>query len=469
MKLFWIHAFLLLLLLLSPISLKAEPVEGHSHHHLLLVHGIGGDRSHFAHTGEALSNALSAQNPSTHYPHHYFEYETENDEKTPYEFAQDLQRKIQSLIESENFQEDDRISLVMHSQGGLVGSIWLFQSMRETPGFGTPETLEHIDAFITVGSPFWGAKTAEWGAAVERLTAQFNIDVLEPFGKKQLELMSFGSDMIFDFRNALVSPDSRQDIVALKDKVRWLNIAGVANLLNPLGIFVSGTDQYEDDGAVPLTSARFNFLYNQSLNETYEAGDRVLLDQVREVDLAPFRLVNAMHLSPLPEVKEFAGIVQAPSACLKDAYCEHPSFSLIWKHILGKPVPEGKNNLKGFKTFLLDLNVRLPRALDYECSDIKVRLTRLNGKTLKGSGIAVKKFYELYSSGVRKSQKYKNHCRMYYTGSIEDFPKNAPKALLIQFEGVQLKSRLIEMRLRESYSSYVDINLVVDSKEDLSV
>ena len=86
-----------------------------------------------------------------------------DNEKTPYDFAKDVTAIIKKTTESNHFKDEDKISLIMHSQGGLIGSIWMFQSLMSTEGYGSPEEIEHLDSFITLGSPFWGAKSAQWG------------------------------------------------------------------------------------------------------------------------------------------------------------------------------------------------------------------------------------------------------------------------------------------------------------------
>jgi len=280
-------------------------------HVIFLIHGIGGDKTHFGYMSKALSKILNKKDPSTKYIIRSIEYDTGNNEKTPYDFARDVDLVIKRTTASDNFKKEDKISLIMHSQGGLIGSIWMFQSLKSTPGYSTPETIEQLDSFITLGAPFWGAKSAQWGSELKGLAENFGVDVPLPYGKKELEQMSFGSDMIFDFRMAMIDPQHQYYIDYLRENVRFINIVGVADLLNPLGIFISGSKKYEDDGAVPLSSARFNFLYSQHVDD-YEEGHKLLLDNVREVKLAPYVVVNAMHRSPLPELSNFAGIAQIP-------------------------------------------------------------------------------------------------------------------------------------------------------------
>ena len=109
----------------------------------------------------------------------------------------------------------------------------MFQSLKGNPDYSPPEVIEQLDAFITLGTPFWGAKIAVWGAEMKALTRQLGINIPVPFGKNQLDQMSFGSDMIYDFRQALIDSEHRHHIEYLRERVRFLNVVGVADVLNP--------------------------------------------------------------------------------------------------------------------------------------------------------------------------------------------------------------------------------------------
>jgi len=460
MKIKIILAVILVIVSLTNSEAEEDMLHNKPKHVIFLIHGIGGNKTHFGYMSKALPKILNEKDSSTKYIARSIEYDTGNNEKTPYEFAQDIDLIIKRTTASARFKNEDKISLIMHSQGGMVGSIWVFQSLMSTPGYSTPETIKHLDSFITLGTPFWGAKTAQWGYEIKSLTDQLGVNVPFPFGKKELEQMSFGSDMIFDFRMAMMDSQYKPHIDYLKNNVRFLNIVGVADLLNPLGIFVSGTGKYEDDGAVPLSSARFNFLYSQSIVEDYEEEDRLKMDNVAEINMSPYVIVNAMHRSPLPELENFAGIAQIPKKCIKNTDCGHPTFPYLWNHILGNKVSQTDDSLGDFKTFLLDLNIRIDSEKSYECEDLKVEMTKLDGSPINKSNIDISKFYEFYAEGRKLSQKYPNQCRFYFTGSIRRTLEGRHESVLIKLTGSRLKTRFIEMRLKESYSSFVDVNLI---------
>jgi len=208
------------------------------------------------------------------------------------------------------------------------------------------------------------------------------------------------------------------------------------------------------------TMARFPYPARGLISDDYKEGDKLTTEHVKEIAMAPYVIVNAMHRSPLPELNNFAGIAQIPKKCIKNESCMHPTFSYLWNHILGNPVKQLDGSLGDFKTFLLDLNVRVDSPEKYRCEDLKVEITKLDGSPINKSNVDMSKFYELYSQGSRTSEKYPNHCRFYFTGSIKRTLEGRDEALLIKLSGNGLRTRLIEMKLKVSYSSFVDVHLI---------
>ena len=429
-------------------------------HTIFLIHGIGGSSKHFGKMDDALTKVLNEKNHSAKYIVKSIEYDTGNDEKNTFDFAKDINLEIMKVTASGTFKKDDKISLIMHSQGGLVGSIWLFQSISGNKEFVSPQVIEHLDAFITLGTPFWGAKSAELGRNIDGFFNSMGLDLGVPFGTKELQDMSIGSDTVYDFRMALVNPKFKKQMAFLKENVRLLNIAGTAKVLDPIGIFASGDGKYEDDGAVLLPSARFNFLFNRSIKDDYQALDRVGLVNTEKIDLAPFIAVNGLHRSPVPKIKEFSDIVYVPKNCIDDENCDHPTFQYIWKHLLSKEIKVNNEKQESFNSFLIDLNVIVSNKELFKCEDIKIEFSKLDGSSLEESNIEISSFFELFSEGKNRSSKYPNQCRFYFTGNIKDSLENDFPAVLMKISGEGLKTRLVEVLLKSSYSSFVEINLV---------
>ncbi len=428
-------------------------------HIIYLIHGIGGNKSHFGYMLPALRRILQSADPSYQYVIQNVEYETGHEVKVVTDFAGDLAAKI-NRAHKRGFGPDDKISLIMHSQGGLVGAVWMFQSLTGNPDYSPPEIIKRLDSFITLGTPFWGAKMAVWGAEMKALTRQLGINIPVPFGSNQLDQMSFGSDMIFDFRQAMIDSEYRHHIDDLRRQVRFLNVVGVADVLNPLGIFVSGVNQYEDDGAVPLASARFNFIFQKSIKDDYPDGDRLTLEHSDEVDMAPYVVVNALHFSPVPDMTNFPGIAQIPQGCVRDENFPHPTFGYVWQHLLGRPVQQRDHRLGDYKTFLIDINVRLAEGDQEARQKIQVDLRLPDGSFLEGSNIEISNPMELYAHGVRQSQRWPEQWRFYYTGNIKRRLDNRRESILIKVTCPEYRTRLVELEVRPASSSFADINLV---------
>ena len=68
----------------------------------------------------------------------------------------------------------------------------------------------------------------------------------------------------------------------------------------------------------------------------------------------------------------------------------------------GTPTAASPND---FKTFLLDVNVRINSKENYSCEEIKVDITKLDGSPLKKSNIELFKWHEVYADGRNISKK----------------------------------------------------------------
>ncbi|HBG61163.1 MAG: hypothetical protein A2Y03_10315 [Omnitrophica WOR_2 bacterium GWF2_38_59] len=452
---------ILFLMALQNVGIFAEESSnGKIKHTVFLIHGISGTKEHFGKMDQALTKVLNAKDPDVEYFVESLEFETGNDEKNIYDFAKDINLQIMRVTAAGTFRKEDKISFVMHSEGGLIGSVWLFQSLLGNKDFSPPSIIEHIDSFITLGTPFWGAKSAEFGRNIDGFFNYLGIDLDVPFGTRELEDMSIGSDLINDFRMALVDPKHKEDILYLKENIRFLNIAAAAQALDSFGIFASGGEKYEDDGAVLLPSARFDFLFSRSLLNEYEEGDRVSLTNTEVVDFASCIIVNGVHRAPIPELMEFADIVYVPKACIDNDSCEHPTFKYIWKQLLGEEILQEEVEQRNFKSFLIDLNVHVSDKDSFICEDIKIEFSQLDGSSLDGSNVEISNIFELFSEGKNKSKKYQNQCRFYFTGNIKKSAKQGMHAVLMKVSAEGLKTRYVEVLLKESYSAYVDINLI---------
>lgn len=130
-------------------------------HYVFLVHGIGAGPSTFGQMSEALKKEALGFDPHTDWQFVSFSYQTGSSSKDVMIFAQELSEFIAKKFESAGgLNSEDRFSLVMHSQGGLIGLNFLLKSFMNDERFH-PELKSHLDAFVTMGTPYWGAKIAD--------------------------------------------------------------------------------------------------------------------------------------------------------------------------------------------------------------------------------------------------------------------------------------------------------------------
>ena len=429
------------------LACHKKPSQERSHfstkpnHHIFLVHGIGGDRFHFGHMAEALALALKAENTESNFHVHFFEYDTENNQKSIEDFSLEMNQKIQNVL-GENPSSLDSFSIVMHSQGGLIGSIWLFRSIQGMPGYGQ-NVIDKLDSFVTLGTPFWGTKIAIFAKKIKDEFEKREVELPVPFGTRQLEYMEFGSDWVYHMRKAVIQGEGSKDFAQQIEHIRFLNVAAVADVLHPIGYWVGGGEAYEDDSAVPIPSSRFNFIYSRD-------------GAVQELDWAPYHLVNALHLSPLPEDRQFYGLVQIPKICIQDRFCEHPTFGLIWHAILNRSLATLPKEDRTLHSFLIDLNLTVPRARS--TNDIKVELLANDGSSLSSSSVELSPI-ELYAQGESLSKNNQNMVRFYFNGSFKKESASSKEELLLRITGKNRIMKEVPVTVKRGYSSFLDIKL----------
>ena len=270
--------------------------------HIFLIHGIGGSKDTF---GE-LEKILNKQDAC--YVARSFEYAT-GSELTPKEFAKDFHHYVSKL----SIPVHDKISLIMHSQGGLVGSLWLANLLQEKSA-----VLNQVDAFITLSTPFWGASTAHVGKRLfYSLPERIDTNPVSPFGRNELNEMSFGSATIHEMSQYL------EKIFSNVPHIRPLAIAGMKRVFGPL--------IGEDDLIVPTYSMRPNRIYLQDNLSLVKELVRSPASSFMIREEIPFLIVPADHIRLTQ-----AGVADIPKDCVKDVNCGHPSLKPILQQLQGK-------------------------------------------------------------------------------------------------------------------------------------
>jgi pimeloyl-ACP methyl ester carboxylesterase len=464
------YLFLLLLLFISCSHIephrKIAAEVARPRHIIFLVHGIAAGRETFGHMSEALTKHLNEQD-SADYIVENFVYATHNNKNNTEQFAKDLGNTInQYFLENGEINPQDKISIIAHSQGGLVSLIWIYRAALGDAEYNS-KYIEHLDAFITLGTPFWGAKIALFGDTIKRMASKLNKNFLPFFGTKQLEDMSFGSPVIFNFRKNTIELSFQDILKKLNLQMRPVNFGGAAHSMKLLSPFAAGLKEYEDDSAVPLPSSRFDFIYASSIKSGYSDKDVLQSSEFNETHFAPFHVVDALHVSLMPAIPLWSAIAFIPKRCVENAECNHPTYKYILGHIKHETKIPDEKLLSKMTAYLLDINVRLPNGDKLPAKKIKIKL-RSDDSDLKGFDPK-----ELYGHGhspnYENENNMENYRHFYFTGTAANsfIPEKdrtggmffKDKTMSIKISAPGYKSRLIEAKVRPTYSTFIEINL----------
>ena len=327
----FLKCFLAFILLQSVTWANCESGE----HHIFLLHGIGGSKATFG----ALEAILSKQSPC--YKARTFEYKTGSLE-TPHDFAKDFHAYVSGL----SLRSSDKISLVMHSQGGLVGTLWL-KFLKEN---NLPQ-LKQLDSFITLSTPFWGTNIANVGKKLFYSLPPGMINPISPFGRNELNEMSYGSATIKTF------VESFDEIFSGVGNLRPLIIGGMKRIHNET--------MGEDDIVVPIHSMQPKRFYLKDNLNFFDKPSRVPASVFKTSDEKPFHIVAADHI----RIDQY-GIAEIPYNCLENLSCDHPSLLPIIEHLKGNEVkPLKKFSLSRFRVTLFINN---HHDINYEKKDVTI-------------------------------------------------------------------------------------------------
>lgn len=280
--------------------------------HLFLIHGIGGSAKSFGMMEEYLRRLDDC------FVVRSFEYETGSSELSTLDFAVKFQEFLQTKIESQEIKSSDKISLIMHSQGGLVGNLWL-NLIRET----NAALYHQVDAFITLSTPHWGAEIAHVGSHLLFAIPQGFL------GKKELNEMSYGSSTIRTLSTLFTQ-------LFRPHNFRPLAIGGIHKL--------KGRVIGEDDAVVPIYSSRPDHFHAAELISVAQSSGTISMAAFTKTNRVPFVSISATHLK-----LDLPGIAAIPADCVGPRGCDHPSLPVISNHLRGRSIASVEERLKNFR------------------------------------------------------------------------------------------------------------------------
>ncbi|MBA2406351.1 MAG: hypothetical protein H0V66_16355 [Bdellovibrionales bacterium] len=349
--------------------------------HIFLIHGVGGSAKSFG----AMDKYLRRLDEC--YQVHSFEYDTGNSTLSTYDFANRFDQYLLNKIAVREITPQDKISLIMHSEGGLVGNLWL-NIVREM----NPLVHQQIDAFITLSTPHWGAEMANVGKSVFFTLPEGVSNPLSPFGRIELNEMSYGSRTIENLGSIFA-----QNFWPIN--FRPLALGGIHKIKNK----IIG----ENDVVVPVFSSRpDHFFANQEVNVNVNSGI-IPASSFTKTNRVPFVTVPATHLK-----LDLPGIATIPIKCLEDSGCDHPSLPVIVNHLKGRSIASVEDKLDHFRINIYLKNVSGGKI---EKKDVKIeiikndslsiplteKLNQYRGKAKRDEGLAFSFHGHTKKSGIQ--------------------------------------------------------------------
>lgn len=411
-----------------------------SRHFIFLIYGIGGSKETFGEMERALVTSLD-ENVITR----SIEYSTGDHQLDTRFFAKEVSEAIKKIVlENGGFLEKDKVSMIMHSQGGIVGTIYLYELFKGNPLFWQ-EPKKHMDSFITLGTPYWGAKVANIGDELSGIVQ--SIDALK-MGKNELKGMSFYSDTIYNFRHTIIDKNFADLIEEIKKSVRIMHLAGKASALNFLAPFVVGKNAYEDDGAVSIPSSRFDFLYY--VQEESDHSRSIKKEQFESTALIEnYKIIDALHVSHKGDDPKYYAEAFIPKDCIDEIICDHPSYKLIVPFLMGAELPPVAD--QNVTSFIVTFNVRFKMPVS--------RAARV-GITMSGDevdkSVVLGKITEPYHFGDQWVDK--NHYRLFFTGYVKEGQHGTVKFKLQNFLKNPSLVKEIVAPVEVGKTTFIDIN-----------
>jgi hypothetical protein len=430
-------------------------------HFIFFIHGIGGNLESFGSMPNLLTKELDTSEAKYSHESFIFVYPTNDptldSDDFALSFADFLNSKLEKIIRPQ-----DKISIISHSQGGLVATIWLFHASLLQKEF-YPKYTDKLDAFITLGTPYWGSKIATIATEDNFLTEHFSSivkSVLSKLGKRQLQEMSFSSATTLRFRNNMAHVPANI-LEHIRKKIRPLNIAGMANLssyfyqatyglssgLSVLKAYAFGGKNFESDTCVSIPSARFDSIYTLENSPTYQTN------------FSPLLVVNSIHASPRPE--EVYDLAYVPASCSQLDTCKHPTYKYVLDFILGKKMPLSApgvpfDELSGFT---LSVRVNFPFASPKQ-QDVKVELIS-SSSDIKNIVMANKKeLLSEHESFVDDPAKSISSEYLHFTGHFTDLKNLKDGAIVtLKIKGPKTETKYIQTRIAPILSTFVEVSL----------
>jgi pimeloyl-ACP methyl ester carboxylesterase len=429
----------------SAVSWAATPK-----HYVFLVHGIGASPTTFGKMADALKRESNTLDPQTDWQFINFAYPNGSDSKDVVFHSRELSNFIAEKFQSSGgLNSEDKFSLIMHSQGGLVGLNFVLESSKFNFNFH-PELSSHLDAFVTLSTPYWGAKMAVFANRIMPVLSFLRIPLSEKFGSEELTDMELASDSSAALRETLIDPANQEMLKTITQQSRFLVFAGVTERLNLLAPFVTGKNRYEDDTAVPIPSSHLDFIYYKDEERAPASVEASSFKETHFINNENSIVVNAFHASPFPQKAKWAGIAKVPDRCVDISYssCDHPTYPSIVQHLF--KLQRDPSFIRDLTSFAIDLKINL-HGKKFDRKKLSLSFKALT------TGLKIDKDVELYNKVERWSDS--GDYRMYHTGYID--PKKTSSTLgkvQLVISAPGFPERVITVPVKAAQSTFIELD-----------
>lgn len=358
--------------------------------YIVSLHGISGSPESFGALLPALADQLEQINPNYDYVIKDFKYASGEKGAEIERFVSEFENYLVKEIPVLN--EGDKISMVAHSQGGLVGYVWYLKTL-DGVDLKQRSYMEKVNGFVTLGAPFWGSRTTF-------LLKKFipNEDIQDfifekmKYGDQEITDLTAASEKIYGYFSRMASKNS----VNIFYDPRMLNVVGVVpakkgdevpknkflKFINDLKKKVVKVFDYrlnvgvrwESDQAVNVSSGRLGFYYYSDDIRQYmqlEKQNNLIMtdfDYSRFFKTDPKMIfVEAVHskASGYPSYP----IAQVPVECMEPDQCKHPTYVHVLKHLANCEAAQSGCRMDRYTSIVGKLEVAR-QSLSLETSDM---------------------------------------------------------------------------------------------------
>lgn len=420
-------------------------------HYVFLIHGIGATPKTFGPMKEALAREAKGFDQHTDWQFESFAYDTGNDTKNVVDFSIELGDFIaKKFSDNGGLNPKDKFSLIMHSQGGLIGLNLLLNSYKGNVKYH-PELKHHIDAFISLGTPYWGAKIAIFASRMMPVLNFLKLPLANKWGEEELTDMELASDFSASLREEFISPLNQSIIEEIKHDGRFLAFSGINEGLNFLSVLSSGKNRYEDDTAVPIPSSRMDFIYYSDSDHPKDYVSDSDFSQTNVIDPENYVVVNAFHSSPFPQKASMPGIAKLPDRCADISYrdCDHPTYPLLVQHLFN--IQRSPAFIRDLTSFAIDLKLKF-KGLAVNKKKMSIAFKAMT------KGLKIGKDTELYNNVSRWTDE--GDFRLYHTGYIDSKKATSNLGKLeMSIKVPGFRERVVLVPVRTTFSSYIELDL----------